>query len=207
MGTGISREGRVLYSIAGTSQAMQRPAFHAQHAAPLCRYPGYTAAIIRETSGRRIGALARWGLADLFAVPAGDLLAHRLDDLPLARSPRASRRRVPRSCSAACVPPQAGQAQGAAIINAFTRQMLGEGLARWPPTFKAGCPISPPGDGCSAATSMWKGIIGKLPVLWSHQPACGVERCARRMPATSRSGRPASMSDAFTTKVHGGVIL
>jgi putative SOS response-associated peptidase YedK len=59
-----------LYSITTTTEAMQRLRAEWERAMrntpPLYAvYPDYIAPIIRETSGRRVGSLARWGLPSL----------------------------------------------------------------------------------------------------------------------------------------------
>src|SRR5690606_3790755 len=79
----------------------------------------------------------RW-LADLLAVPAGDLLTHRLDDLPAARD------HLQRLGDVFPDPAQPGAPAGWAGAgrgndHALAGQMLGKRLARWPAAFKAGC--------------------------------------------------------------------
>ena len=73
----------------------------------------------------------RWSLADLLAVPAGELLAHMLDHLPLARD------RFQRlgDIFAQLAQPTATAAKASSRSrhdHPLARQMLGEGLARGP---------------------------------------------------------------------------
>lgn len=70
----------------------------------------------------------RWGLTDLVAVPAGDLLAHRLDHLPPARD------HLERLGDVFPDPAQPGSSAGRASArrrndDALARQMLGERLS------------------------------------------------------------------------------
>src|SRR3546814_12591000 len=72
----------------------------------------------------------RWRLGDRLAIPAGELLAHGLDDLPLARDHLErlgdvlAQLRQPR--------PAAGRAgAGCGDHDPLARQVLGERLARW----------------------------------------------------------------------------
>lgn len=79
----------------------------------------------------------RW-LTDLLAVPAGDLLTHRLDDLPAARND------FERLGDVFTDPAQAGAAASRASAgrrndDALARQMLRKRLAGWSAPFKAGC--------------------------------------------------------------------
>ena len=116
----------------------------------------------------------RW-LADLLAVPAGDLLTHRLDDLPAARN---DFKRLGDVFTNPAQPSSAASRAGAGRGNddAFARQVLGKRLARmagsvqsrvrqqpcgplsgpplhpgWPspPTPQAGARVDPAGDYCA----------------------------------------------------------
>src|SRR5690606_9908820 len=74
----------------------------------------------------------------LLAVPAGDLLTHRLDDLPAARND------FERLGDVFTDPAQAGAAASRASAgrrndDALARQMLRKRLAGWSAPFKAGC--------------------------------------------------------------------
>jgi hypothetical protein len=90
---------------------------------------------VRAGKAARRDVERRRRLADRLALPAGELLAHRLDDLPLARDHLqrlgdvlAQLRQLGRAA--------AGTALGCGDDDAFARQMLLERFARWAPALK-----------------------------------------------------------------------